>query len=336
MNIRKIYCFKIIISFFYLLLCSYSSFSYAIVEKCLQRDINNRECFMMGENDGIRVTSEVASEIKEIFKTHSIYGMYTIGVTYDSGVLSNLLPVLQTLTELHLHWSESIGDSEAKVFAKLLKKNTPLLSLQLPNCRITRVGIRAIAEALQINTRLKAIYLSGNFIRDEGALAIAQMLMVNNTLRSIDISYGGISLQGMLVIMNALIQNTTLQDINAHWYSKPEQQEELVKFILKRNQLIEPVSKKIRELAQKSNAILLSEIPPKSKVDLLLNKFCCKETAVDQGIAYQNLLDFIMRFTETQLENFNTEEIKLIMEIRGMQNEIVKRFDFIEAAASRS
>lgn len=108
-----------------------------------------------------------------------IYGSYCMA----DAILNSELRILDIS-------NNNITNDGAIYFAKMLAKNTLLTNLDLSNCKIGDVGIKALAEALKNNTNsgLMTLNLSGNNFGIEGLNALKKMLETNTTLRKIIIT----------------------------------------------------------------------------------------------------------------------------------------------------
>ncbi|MDF2965009.1 MAG: protein NLRC3-like [Rickettsiaceae bacterium] len=130
------------------------------------------------------------------------------------------IAIAQTLEDNHTLTSINLDDNDieeqgVKALAKMLKKNTNLISLSLWNNEgISGEGLEALACSLKENKTLQSIKLGFNQIGDNGAKALAEMLRENCTLKSLDLISCGIELEGIKALAESLKNNTTLTSIN--------------------------------------------------------------------------------------------------------------------------
>ena len=120
--------------------------------------------------------------------------------------ICKVLQANHVMTHLSLG-GNTIGDSGAEAFAGALQ--SPAIQLSLVNlewCKITSLGVEALAGALQTNRSLKCLSLKCSDISCS-ATALAEALRLNRTLTHLDLSGNNISDLGTEVICKALQSN---------------------------------------------------------------------------------------------------------------------------------
>eukprot|EP00993_Chasmostoma_nieuportense_P000614 NODE_1566_length_1456_cov_61.454477_g1485_i0.p1 GENE.NODE_1566_length_1456_cov_61.454477_g1485_i0~~NODE_1566_length_1456_cov_61.454477_g1485_i0.p1 ORF type:complete len:439 (+),score=151.06 NODE_1566_length_1456_cov_61.454477_g1485_i0:63-1319(+) len=115
------------------------------------------------------------------------------------GCLLPLGPILATnttITHLHLIPFKTMqcgsGDTNAKILAEILEKNTTITELDLKYNGIGVNGLRAFSGALRRNKHLQRLYLGHNAFGSEGGFCLADAVAENTTLQILDVSHNGL------------------------------------------------------------------------------------------------------------------------------------------------
>ena len=135
-----------------------------------------------------------------------------------------------------------ISDIGALAISDCLKKNLPLLKLQLRGNEITDAGIQLIAEALQVNTKLRLLDISMNKIHNQGVVAVSESLMLNTTLVVLEMMQIEITSEGAEKIRDVICANKTLKVLNITYTSMPNDLAIVISSGLKHNTVLEVLS----------------------------------------------------------------------------------------------
>lgn len=127
----------------------------------------------------------------------------------DLAFLTTCMASNSVATTLVIGNCERIGDEGARMLAEMLRVNTALRTLRLPNDAIGRPGALSIAAAVEFST-IAHVDLSRNAIYPEGAAALARALMTNVTLTGLELTDCEIGDRGITSICEMLHSNTTL------------------------------------------------------------------------------------------------------------------------------
>lgn len=130
----------------------------------------------------------------------------------DAG-LAGFVPILTAnqamLLELHLDRNE-IEDANHQL-ATMLRSNTTLRILGLPNNKLQDAGTVEVARSMQFNTSLCSLNLQANDIHDTGAIELGQV----TSLKTLDLAKNvKIGREGCRAVAHMLTQNTVLTDLN--------------------------------------------------------------------------------------------------------------------------
>ena len=81
--------------------------------------------------------------------------------------------------------SETVGK-----FARALRENQSLKSLEIDYCGLTDEGLQILMEELKWNKRLQELDITGNELTDRGGLSIPRMLAENKSILNIEFEDG--------------------------------------------------------------------------------------------------------------------------------------------------
>ena len=86
-----------------------------------------------------------------------------------------------------------------------------ITDLDLSDCGLTPIGIKALCEFLKTNHSITRMIMWGNRIGDEGAVHVGDMMKVNQTIKELCINGCEISAKGCLHLSDGLAENSVLR-----------------------------------------------------------------------------------------------------------------------------
>ena len=105
--------------------------------------------------------------------------------------------------------------------ALALRRNHPLVDLNLRRCSINSDGACQIASALCTNDTLQTLWLEGNPIEAVAAAEFAKMLGENKSLKQLNLQRNPIGEEGTLILVDSLEHNTSLEKLYLYEGYKP-------------------------------------------------------------------------------------------------------------------
>ena len=132
-------------------------------------------------------------------------------------VLSSLLPVSASLTELNLYDNTLMDEGCTSVCDALRKNKTcKLAKLNIGSNAIDVDGAKSAAAYMAISASLTSLDLYHNSIGDKGVMSLAEALRVNASLTSLDLSRNDIGAEGALSL--AAIRAVDIRLTLSCWY----------------------------------------------------------------------------------------------------------------------
>jgi len=114
---------------------------------------------------------------------------------------------------------KNLGPENCDPFCSALAGNNSVLVLDLSDNQLGVDGNDAqfcvsFAKALKTNMTLVSVNLAGNFLRDAGAQALAQALSTNRSIQAVCISSNAIGVAGGVALGEALTANTAIVQLD--------------------------------------------------------------------------------------------------------------------------
>jgi len=152
----------------------------------LLHSLNLNQCNSNGEimNGGIDIGEEGIDVLASALPNNNLLRLDLGGINGGSVERLKALVIALPRSLVTLNLSNiSIGESEVKALAGVLKADPPLETLGLNSCGIREKGIVMLAEALANNSRLRIVQLSNNdVITSEGWQAFSNSLCDTSTV----------------------------------------------------------------------------------------------------------------------------------------------------------
>ena len=166
----------------------------------------------------------LVSGLHKFLDTHSVVTTL-LSITMNENSISHLgLHHLLTLLKigcisvLNLRDNGLISKQDAIYgsLAEVLKNNTTLIQLWLPECNLNSRSVESLAEALTSNKHLERLNIGENALCDDGIQHLAHALRVNQGLKYLFLNSCGITDMGLECLARSLQHNIVLNELSVY------------------------------------------------------------------------------------------------------------------------